>query len=97
MSITDFCVCDLNDFLESDAMASFKDRMAEFNSDQYPADEIPVEALCKDNKGTYLIPYACCRFDDEWRNFDTDETVTANVIGWRLLSEKRRYRPLRKR
>ncbi len=78
-------------------MATFRERLADFICDRYPDEEIPVEALCKDNKGTYVIPYACCRFDDEWRNFDTDETVAADVIGWRLVSERRRYRPLRKR
>ncbi len=78
-------------------MATFRERLAHFTCDRYPEEEVSVEALCKDNNGTYVIPYACCRYDDEWRNFDTDETVTANVIGWRLLSEKRRYRALRKR
>ncbi len=57
----------------------------------------PSKRCAKDNKGTYVIPYACCRFDDQWRNFDTDETVAAEVIGWRLVSERRRFRPLRKR
>lgn len=78
-------------------MATFQERMAEFISDRYPDDEIPVELLCKDNKGTYLIPYPCCRFDDEWRNFETDETVSASILGWRPVSGKRRYRPLRKK
>jgi hypothetical protein len=78
-------------------MATLRERLADFICERYPEEEVPVEALCKDNKGTYVIPYACCRCEDEWRNFDTDETVVANVIGWRLLSEKRRYRALRKR
>jgi hypothetical protein len=78
-------------------MTSLQKRLADFNSDSFPEEEIPVELLCRDKNGTYVIPYACCRFDEEWRNFDTDETVTANIIGWRPISEKRRYRSLRKR
>lgn len=77
-------------------MATFRARLADFHTDRYPDEEIPVEVLCKDKNGTYVIPYACCRFDDEWRNFETDETVTADIIGWRPTSERRRYRPLRK-
>lgn len=78
-------------------MATLRERLADFISDRYPDEETPVEVLCKDNKGTYVAPYACCRFDDEWRNFEMDETVSANIIGWRLVPEKRRYRPLRKK
>jgi len=78
-------------------MSKFQRRLSDFISDRYPDDEVSVEALCKDKNGTYVIPYACCRFDDEWRNFETDETVTANIIGWRPISEKRPYRPLRKK
>jgi hypothetical protein len=78
-------------------MKKLSQRLSEFIADRYPGEEVPVEALCRDNKGTYVIPYSCYRFDDEWRNFDTDETMTANIIGWRPISEKRRYRPLRKK
>lgn len=78
-------------------MPKLRERLADFNSDRYPDKEAPVELLCRDKNGTYVLPYACCRFDDEWRNFDSDETVIANIVGWRPLSEKRRYRPLRKK
>lgn len=78
-------------------MKKLKQRLSEFTADRFPDEEVPVEALCRDKNGTYVIPYPCCRFDDEWRNFDTDETVTANIIGGRSISEKPRYRPLRKK
>jgi hypothetical protein len=78
-------------------MSKFQRRLSDFVSDQYPEEEAPVEILCRDKNGTYVIPYSCCRFDEEWRNFETDETVTANIIGWRPISEKRKFRPLRKR
>ncbi len=78
-------------------MTKLKQRMSAFIADRFPNEDVPVEALCRDNNGTYVIPYSCCRYDDEWRNFETDETVTANIIGWRPISEKQRYRPLRKK
>jgi hypothetical protein len=78
-------------------MTKLTQRLSEFNVDSYPNEDVPVEALCKDKNGTYVIPYSCCRYDDEWRNFETDEKVSANIIGWRPISEKRRYRPLRKK
>lgn len=78
-------------------MKKLSQRLSEFIADYCPGEEVPVEALCKDKNGTYVIPFSCCRFDDEWRNFDTDDTVTANIIGWRPISEKQRYRPLRKK
>jgi hypothetical protein len=78
-------------------MSKFQRRLSDFVSDRHPEEEFPVELLCTDKNGTYVIPYSCCRFDDEWRNFETDETVTANIIGWRPISERRKFRPLRKR
>jgi hypothetical protein len=78
-------------------MSKLQSRMSSFVLDRYPEEEVSVELLCKDKNGTYVIPYSCCRFDEQWRNFESDETVTANIIGWRPISEKRRYRPLRKR
>jgi hypothetical protein len=78
-------------------MVTFRERLADFISDRYPDEKMPVEVLCKDNKGTYVVPYACCRFDGKWRNFETDEMVTADIIGWRPVPEKRRYRALRKK
>ena len=78
-------------------MTKLTQRLSQFIVDRYPNEDVPVEALCKDKNGTYVIPYSCCRYDGEWRNFETDERVTANIIGWRPISEKRRYRPLRKK
>lgn len=78
-------------------MATYGRRLEQFISDRFPAEEVPVKVLCRDRHGTYVLPYSCCRFDDEWRNFETDETVLATVIGWRTLEEGRSYRPLRKK
>jgi hypothetical protein len=78
-------------------MSKLVQRMSAFVLNGFPEEEEPVELLCRDKNGTYVIPYACCRFDDEWRNFDSDETVTVSVIGWRPIAEKRQCRRLRQK
>ena len=61
-------------------MPSLNKRLAEFNTKMPPPAEMPVELLCRDKNGTYTIPYTCCWFDEEWRNFETDETVIASIV-----------------
>ena len=73
-------------------MATLQDRLSGFTTEGFPGDEISVELLCRDNRGTYTLPYPCCRYESEWRNFESDETVTATVIGWRPFEQKPRYR-----
>jgi hypothetical protein len=73
-------------------MSSLKKRIAEFNTDHPPPAEMAVELLCRDKNGTYTIPFICCWFDDEWRNFKTDETVVADIMGWRPIEERPRFR-----
>jgi hypothetical protein len=41
----------------------------------------PVELLCVDHIGTYVVPYPCRRV--EWRNVETNEVIEADVAGWR--------------
>ncbi|MGO9007975.1 MAG: hypothetical protein ACLQIQ_05050 [Beijerinckiaceae bacterium] len=64
-------------------MATLNDRLAEFVSDRFSDDGVPVELLCIDHVGTYLIPFPCCRAGQSWRNLRTGEIVSADVIGWR--------------
>ncbi|MFY9627064.1 MAG: hypothetical protein WAK03_02780 [Methylocystis sp.] len=64
-------------------MTSFNDRVAEFIADRYPQDDAPVELLCMDHNGTYLLPFPCRRAADGWRNVVTGERIEAEVAGWR--------------
>ena len=77
-------------------MPSLNKRLAEFNTKMPPPAEMPVELLCRDKNGTYTIPYTCCWFDEEWRNFETDETVIASIVGWRPIEQRRTFRSLKK-
>ena len=69
-------------------MTSFNDRLAEFIADRLPNDGTPVELLCVDHNGTYVVPFACRRAEDAWRNFGTNEAIEADVVGWRPRGPK---------
>lgn len=47
-------------------------------------DDTPLELLCEDKRGTYVLPYPCIRSGAVWRNAATADRILANVIGWRL-------------
>jgi len=64
-------------------MATRDHRIAEFISDRAPLPHIVVELLCQDHVGTYVLPYPCRRGDAEWYNVKTNETIQADVLGWR--------------
>jgi len=68
------------------------DRKAAFIVDRWPADRSPVELLCVDHNGTYVVPFPCGRVDDAWRNLETNEVIEADVAGWRLKDGKPRAR-----
>ena len=65
-------------------VASLNDRIAEFIVHRFPDDGSPVELLCIDHNGTYVVPYPCRRVEDAWRNVETNEVIEAKVAGWRL-------------
>ncbi len=64
-------------------MTSFNDRLAEFITDRLPGDASPVELLCVDHNGTYVVPFPCHRTEEAWRNFRTAEVIEGEVVGWR--------------
>jgi hypothetical protein len=47
-----------------------------------PADQ-PLELLCEDHVGTYVIPFLCRLSSGVWRSVDAGERIEATVIGWR--------------
>jgi hypothetical protein len=76
-------------------LTSLAERIAEFVADRPPDDETPVELLCVDHNGTYVIPFPCGRFDGVWRNLETNEVIEAEVAGWRVpgpRTDKNRFR-----
>ena len=53
---------------ENLGMATRERRLAEFNGEGEPPPDLPVQVLCEDQSGTYLLPFACRYIDGEWRN-----------------------------
>jgi hypothetical protein len=64
-------------------LTSLNDRIAEFIVERFPDEGSPVELLCVDHNGTYVVPYPCRRVEHTWRNVETNEVIEANVAGWR--------------
>ena len=73
-------------------MTSLNDRIAAFIVDQFPNYGSPVELLCVDHNGTYVVPFPCHRVEDAWRNFETNEIIEADVAGWRLRGGRKARR-----
>ena len=51
-----------------------------------PADQ-PLEILCEDHVGTYVIPFLCQWTEGTWQNAKTRRRIEAAVIGWRDQNE----------
>jgi hypothetical protein len=68
-------------------MATRQSRLAEFNQGKPDVDQ-PVQVLCEDHNGTYLLPYDCAWREDGWRNSKTGEAITSEVVGWRRLNPR---------
>jgi hypothetical protein len=64
-------------------MATREHRVAEFSTGT-PADGVPVELLCEDKSGTYVLPFACCWTDGAWHNAASGAAIDARVVGWRV-------------
>jgi hypothetical protein len=62
-------------------MATRQNRMAEFNSGEPPAEQ-PLEILCQDHCGTYVIPFACRWANGAWIGVPSNQPIKATVLGW---------------
>jgi hypothetical protein len=64
-------------------MVTRQHRLAEFSSTGDPPSDLPLELLCEDHVGTYLIPFLCHWRSGTWQSVDRGEPIQATVIGWR--------------
>jgi hypothetical protein len=58
-------------------------RLNEFGQGMPPSNR-PLQVLCEDQSGTYLLPYLCYWSDGVWRNSAIGGIIEANIIGWRV-------------
>jgi hypothetical protein len=57
-------------------------RLAEFNDGPPPLGE-PLQVLCEDKSGTYLLPFRCEWRDGAWYAAEKTNPIEATVVGWR--------------
>ena len=63
-------------------MATREERRAEFTTDGSPPAGVPVQLLCEDHRGTYVLPFACIRTEAGWHNATTRDCIEVTVLGW---------------
>jgi hypothetical protein len=63
------------------------ERLSDFSTDA-ALDDAPLELLCEDHRGTYVLPYPCILSGSVWRNAATSDQILADVIGWRLYGTR---------
>ena len=56
-------------------MATREARLAEF-SQASPKENRPLQILCEDKSGTYIIPYPCLWSDGAWRKVGSTKTMS---------------------
>jgi hypothetical protein len=71
-------------------MAARKERIDAFDHEGSPPTDQPLEILCEDHVGTYVIPFLCQWSDGTWQNAKTRRPIEAAVIGWREAKRNQR-------
>lgn len=71
-------------------MVSRQDRINDFIHEGTPPIDLPLEILCEDHNGTYVIPFLCRWRDGIWHDAETGRRIEATVVGWRLADKIRR-------
>jgi hypothetical protein len=71
-------------------MATRQDRIDAFTHDRPPPTDQPLEVLCEDHVGTYVIPFLCRWRNGAWQSLDTDKSIEATVLGWRVPGQNQR-------
>ncbi len=64
-------------------MATRQQRIDAFSHAGIPPSDQPLELLCEDHVGTYVIPFLCQWRNNAWQSLDTHKCIEATVLGWR--------------
>jgi len=71
-------------------MATRQARIDAYNHKGTPPADQPLELLCEDHVGTYVIPFLCRWRDGAWYSLTTDDRIDAAVVGWRTPPRNQR-------
>jgi hypothetical protein len=63
-------------------------RIDNFIHEGSPANDEPLQILCEDHVGTYVIPFLCRWRDGIWENAETRRRIEATVVGWRAPNQR---------
>ena len=69
-------------------MATRHHRLAEFTDESPPPSGQPLELLCEDHRGTYVIPYVCHWIEGGWHAIKSGKQIQAKVVGWRTRAKR---------
>lgn len=64
-------------------MATRQERIGAFTHEGVPPADQPLELLCEDHVGTYVIPFLCRWNNGAWHGVETQSPIEAIVVGWR--------------
>jgi len=68
--------------MTSREMATRQQRIDAFIHDGEPPVDRPLQVLCEDHVGTYVVPFLCRWNSGDWKNAETGDRIEAMVIGW---------------
>ncbi len=71
-------------------MATRQQRMDAFIHEGAPPADQPLELLCEDHVGTYVVPFLCRWSSGDWTNVESGARIDATVIGWRARVDGKR-------
>jgi hypothetical protein len=67
-----------------DRMATRQERIGAFTHEGVPPADQPLELLCEDHNGTYVVPFPCRWSGGVWQSQATSTPIAATVLGWRV-------------
>ena len=67
-----------------------QERIDDFIHEGSPPNDRPLQILCEDHVGTYVIPFPCRWRDGIWEHAKTSRRIEAAVVGWRALNKTQR-------
>jgi hypothetical protein len=67
-----------------------QERIDDFIHEGSPPNDQPLQILCEDHVGTYVIPFPCRWRDGLWENAKTSRRIEATVVAWRALNKTQR-------
>src|ERR1700722_19139193 len=77
------CIEVLSGTDHQDRMATRQQRIGAFTHDGVPPADQPLELLCEDHVGTYVVPFLCRWSSGAWQSVATSTPIEVTVLGWR--------------